>query len=292
MTPYLSLLSHCLETGVRQKNRTNVDTLMIPGGMMQFDLAEGFPILTTKRIAFASVVGETIGFIRGYDNARDFRQLKCMYWDKNANQNKTWLDNPYRQGEDDLGRIYGVQWRNWGGADDTPTAKRGFDQLRRLLQMIENDPTSRRLIVTAWNPIELHLMALPPCHLLFQILIEQEKRRMHMTMTMRSCDMFLGVPMNITSYALLLSLIAMVTGYEPGKLTMFLSDVHIYVNHIDQVKEQLKREPKPRPRLVFSDAIAMDNDWPTVKILESIEPWDISLSGYDPHPAIKGEMAV
>jgi thymidylate synthase len=292
MRHYLNLLEHCLRTGVRQKNRTGVDTIMIPGGMMQFDLSEGFPVLTTKRIAFASVVGETIGFIRGYNNAEQFRKLKCMYWDANANVNKTWLGNPYRKGPDDLGRIYGVQWRHWGGSSREGDV--GFDQLAKLLQTIDKDPTSRRMVVTAWNPVELHLMALPPCHLMFQVLIAQEARKMHMCMTMRSADMFLGVPMNITSYALLLSLLAMVTGYDPGKLTIFLADLHIYENHVGQVLEQLARTPKSLPQLEIEEEILgfIKEKVSPLRILEAIEPYHVRLRGYESHPPIKAEMAV
>lgn len=288
MRAYLELLGQCLNHGRRQKNRTGIDTIMIPGGMMQFDFEDGFPILTTKKIAFGQVVGETLSFIRGYTSAAQFRSMGCTWWDANANKNKTWLENPYRKGEDDLGRIYGYQWRHWGGSEFNP----GLDQLRRLLDTIKKDPTSRRMIVTAWNPVELHLMALPPCHWGFQILVEQETHKLHMTMNMRSCDMFLGVPMNITSYALLLAMIAMVTGYEPGKLTMFLSDVHIYENHVDQVKIQLKRWPKARPLLIFGDGVSIDNDWHPVKVLEQIMPGDIRLMGYNPDDPIKAEMAV
>lgn len=292
MRQYLNLLEHCLRTGVRQKNRTGVDTIMIPGGMMQFDLSEGFPVLTTKRVAFKSVLGETLGFLRGYTSAEQFRKLGCNYWDVNANVNKTWLGNPYRKGTDDLGFIYGWQWRHWGGSSREGDV--GFDQLARLLKMIKDDPTSRRMIITAWNPVELHLMALPPCHLLFQVLIAQEARKMHMTMYMRSADMFLGVPMNITSYALLLSMICMVTGYDPGKLTIFLADLHIYENHVGQVLEQLSRHPKPLPQLEVEEEILgfIKEKVSPLKILEAIEPYHIRLIGYESHPPIKAEMAV
>lgn len=288
MQSYLQLLKQTFNQGTRQKNRTGIDSFMIPGGMMQFDLANGFPILTTKRVAFRQVVGELLGFIRGYSNAEDFRRLGCHVWDANANKNTQWLENPYRKGNDDLGRIYGVQWRDWNGTDGRSD---GFDQLRRALELLKQDPTSRRNIVTAWNPTELHVMSLPPCHLLFQLLVEQGRGALHMTMYMRSCDMFIGVPFNISSYALLLALIAKATGYEPGRLTMFLADVHIYENHLDQVKLQLTREPRSRPMLNIVKSDPADFRSP-IAWLENIDPGEIELEGYDPHPPIKGEMAV
>lgn len=297
MIPYLRLLDECWRSGVRQKNRTGVDTIMIPGGMMQFNMDEGFPILTTKKVNFDAVKAELIGFIRGYTSAADFRKLGCKIWDANANENKPWLMNPYRKGEDDLGRIYGAQWRAWRHAvkTDPPSHYQAshqvaeMDQLANALELVRGDPTSRRIIVGAWNPGETHQMALPPCHLLWQLLVEQEKKKLHMTMYMRSCDMFLGVPFNISSYALLLSLIAKVMGYAPGKLTMFLADVHIYENHLDQVKEQRARTPRSRPTL------HVDHDnWGETPLqwLETIDPGDISLIDYDPHPPIKAAMAV
>lgn len=290
MRAYLDLLAQVMNNGTRQKNRTGIDTLMIPGGMMQFDLQLGFPILTTKRVAFNQVKGELLAFIRGYTNAADFRKLGCTIWDANANQNKAWLANPQRLGTDDLGRIYGAQWREWlarGEGLDTEH----IDQLKRALTMIEKDPTSRRIIVSAWNPGELDEMALPPCHLLYQFLVQQEGTKLHMTMYMRSCDMFLGVPFNISSYALLLSLVAYVMGYDPGTLTMFLADVHVYENHFSQVALQLNRTPRHRPTLLV-DAKSKRASGDPIQWLESIEPIDIDLEGYDPEPAIHGEMAV
>lgn len=293
MKSYLDLLAQCYHTGVRQQNRTGIDTFMIPGGMMQFDLAQGFPILTTKRVPFRMVVAELLGFIRGYTNASDFRKLGCKIWDANANENKDWLKNPHRHGVDDLGRIYGAQWRRWNRVDRYPGGEvfvAPLDQLARALDTIEKDPTSRRIIVSAWRPDELDQMALPPCHLLYQFLVTQLDRRLHMTMTMRSCDMFLGVPFNISSYALLLSLVARVTGYEVGTLTMFLADVHVYENHLDQVKEQLNRAPLLRPKLRLE--VFTDNSLSAIDLLERAEPGDIDLLEYAPHPAIRGEMAV
>ena len=295
MNPYLGLLGHCLQNGVRQKNRTGIDTFFLPGEAIQFDLRVGFPILTTKEVNFKAVVAELIGFIRGANSAKDFRDLGTKIWDVNANDPRAnggkWINSPYRFGPDHLGRIYGQQWRRWLGVDSQTLRPRVVDQLGEALRLINEDPTSRRIVVSAWQPAELDQMALPPCHLLFQFLVEQQARRLHLCMYQRSCDLFLGVPFNISSYALLLSMVALVTGYEAGNLSMMLADCHIYENHVDQVKEQLTRKPKPRPKLMFSDAISMDNSWPAIQVLESIEPKDIWLEGYDPHPPIKAEMA-
>lgn len=305
MYPYLSLLQQCREDGVRQKNRTGIDTFMIPGGMMQYHLGDGFPILTTKKINFRSIAGELIAFIRGAQSAADFRKLGSKIWDANANDNKPWLANPNRKGTDDLGRIYGVQWRRW----EAPRFVKGhhegkewvsaqwetrqIDQLKNVLEKLKSDPTDRRMIVSAWNPGEIHLMALPPCHLLWQLLVGQEKHELHMTMYMRSCDMFLGVPFNISSYALLLSLIARVTGYTPGLLTMFLADVHIYENHLAQVDEQLDRQCRYRPKLGWDHGSVPSYVDDQLAWLSHVEP-DVNffLEGYDPAPAIKGDMAV
>lgn len=299
MNPYLELLQECREDGIRQKNRTGVDTFMIPGGMMKFDCSEAFPIVTTKKVAFNQVKGELIGFIRGYTNAADFRRLGCTIWDANANDPKgnggKWFGSIHRKGEDDLGHIYGWQWRNWAAStlvEDDGRPSYHVDQLKRLLHSIIHDPTSRRMIVNAWRPDELHMMALPPCHLLYQVLLEQDTRKLHMTMYQRSCDMFLGVPFNISSYALLLCLIAKATGCVPGQLTMFLADVHIYENHLAQVDEQLSRAPKQLPRLWINyDEETRQTSTP-LQFMEDVGPEHIVLGGYESHPPIKAPMAV
>lgn len=293
MKTYLDLLRQCRDRGVRQKNRTGVDTLMVPGGMMQFDLSHGFPILTTKRVAFRSVVAELLGFIRGYTSAAQFRELGTGIWDANANKNEQWLKNSNRLGTDDLGRIYGWQWRHWQAYDHVVSALLEIDQLAGAIKKIKENPEDRRNIVTAWNPGELHRMALPPCHLLYQFLVGQLDRQLHMTMYMRSCDMFLGVPFNIASYGLLLSLVAQVTGYAPGTLTMFLADVHIYENHLAQVDEQLGRQTLELPELVVDSPNSIGaTAAQAVEWLENLQTDRVSLKGYEPHPPIKAEMAV
>lgn len=264
---------------------------MIPGGMLQFDMNDGFPIITTKKVNFKAIAAELCGFLRGYMSAADFRSLGTKIWDANANKNETWLKSLYRTGKDDLGRIYGAQWRTWHGGDRTPDAN--VDQLYEALLGIMHDPTSRRIIVTAWNPSELKLMALPPCHLLWQVLIEQNTHRLHLCMYQRSCDMFLGVPFNISSYALLLHLLSITTGYQPGTLTMFLADVHVYENHFEQVDEQLKRQPKALPYLQCTKQEPTENSALTrLQWLETILPKDLTLINYDYWPELKAPMAV
>jgi len=305
MKPYLDLLRATRGGGARQRNRTGIDTLMIPGCMMQFDLADGFPILTTKAVNFKSVAAELVGFVRGYDNADAFAELGTKIWNANANENRAWLENPNRRGAGDLGRVYGVQWRRWrsprdvpGGPDadgrgwtDSGTKVEEIDQLRRALDTLMRDPTSRRNIVTAWNPGELDRMALPPCHLIYQFIVGQEKNKLHMTMYMRSCDMFLGVPFNISSYALLLSIVAYAVRMNPGKLTMFLADCHVYVNHLEQVDEQLSREPRNLPGLLIAAPFRTDDVEP-IAWLEAFRPVEAVLVDYRPHPPIRAEMAL
>lgn len=295
MKQYLNLLSDVLSNGVRQSNRTGIDTLTIPGAMLKFDMSKGFPAMTTKRLAWKQVVGELIGFMRGTTNASDFRALGCTIWDANANQNQQWLDNPNRIGEDDLGCIYGSMWRCWPNAnwneyqlDDRPSQ---VDQLANALDQVRNNPESRRIIVTAWNPSELDKMALPPCHLLFQLLPHKSTKKLHMVMYQRSCDMFLGVPFNIASYALLLHIISALTDYTPGTLTMMLADVHIYINHLEQVAEQLDRQPSTLPELQMCLPI-QTNERTLDNFLDSICPDDFTLINYVPQAAIKAPMAV
>lgn len=286
MRQYLDLLNKVLLEGEWQDNRTKIPTKRLDGAMMQFDLSKGFPAVTTKQLAFKAVKGELLGFIRGYDNAAAFRNVGCNVWDQNANENEDWLKNEHRKGLDDLGRIYGQQWRGW--YHDTCGR---VDQLKNAINEIIKNPTSRRIIVSAWNPADLDKMALPPCHMLFQLLVNVEKKTISMCMYQRSCDMFLGVPFNIASYALLLELICLVTGYRASVLTMFMADVHIYKNHMEQVVEQLNRPTKQLPKLVLCDSITGRHSDPT-KQLELIMPSDIMLINYEHHPAIKAEMAV
>lgn len=292
MKQYLDLMQNILINGSWQDNRTGVRTKMLPGAMLKFDLREGFPAVTTKKLYYGAVVGELLGFLRGYDNAHEFNRLGCKVWDANSNA-EAWIKSAHYRthslafGFDNveavgyLGRIYGVQWRQWLTAHNEY-----LDQIANLIEQIKTNPTSRRLLVTAWRPDELHEMALPPCHYAFQIIIEQQSRTMHLLWNQRSCDMFLGVPFNIASYATLLHILAHVTGYQVGTLTGFLADVHIYENHLDQVCEQLSREPRPLPSLRISQRHGCT--WS----VDSIEPHDIRLENYTHHEPLSASMAV
>ena len=292
MRQYLELLSKVLTEGTWQNNRTGIPTIRMDGAMLQFNLADGFPAVTTKKLAFGQVKGELLGFIRGYSNAEQFRKLGCNVWDANANKNTAWLNNPNRRGKDDLGRVYGVQWREWIGDKYMTLDSISIDQLANAVNLICDDPTNRRIIVSAWNPSDMDKMALPPCHMMFQFLVDVNTNELSMCMYQRSCDLFLGIPFNIASYALLLELVAQATNRIPGRLTMFLADVHIYENHIEQVKLQLAREPLPLPELEL-DILGSDVVFTKrMKFLDNIEPRHIQLVGYEHHEAIKGDMAV
>jgi thymidylate synthase len=286
MKQYLKLLERVLEEGKWQGNRTGIPTKRIEGAMLEFNLKEGFPAVTTKKLAWKNVVGELLGFIRGYTDAEMFRELGCKVWDQNANENEAWLANRNRVGKDDLGRIYGAQWRNW----TIPYSSQTIDQLANAVHDVMFNPTSRRIIVTAWNPGEMDLMALPPCHMTYQLLVDVDANEVSLCMYQRSCDLFLGIPFNIASYALLLEMIAAATGKNVGKLVMFLADVHIYQNHMEQVLEQLKREPLPLPQLKIKD-VFFNSSIGLNRMLEA-EPDDFTLENYVSHLPIKAEMAV
>ncbi len=276
---YLNLLEKVLEHGDDVPDRTNTGCRTIKGSMFDFDLKKGFPLLTTKKMYTKQLVGELLGFIRGYDNAEDFRSLGCTLWDDNANKDAGWLSNPNRKGEDDLGRIYGVQWRRWNNE---------FDQLEVLTHKLENNPYDRRMIVTAYNPSDVTQMSLPPCHMFFQCGIENGNELV-VNMYQRSCDMFLGVPYNIASYALLNHLLAEASGLKPGRLIMSLFDVHLYSNHLEQAKEQLTRIPLPFCDVEIPKREAAPNP---IEYLEVLSPEDIIFLNYQSHSPIKAPMAV
>ncbi len=280
MKQYLTLLQDVLENGTRQANRTGIDAISLPGAMMKFDLRNGFPIVTTKRLAWAACKGELISFLRGYTNAADFRRMGCKFWDQNANENKAWLANPNRKGEDDLGQIYGAMWRKYPAGYGT-----FIDQVQVAIETIKKDPTSRRIIIDAWRPDMFHKMALPPCHVMYQFIVNVEDNTLNLCMYQRSCDMFLGVPMNISSAALFLCMMSEITGYRPGVFTHFLADAHIYVNHVDQVKEQLTRKPFNLPDLLVGGR----ERWDTI---EDFEPQHLYFKNYLHHDPIYAPMAV
>lgn len=264
MEAYLSLLRHVREKGILKTDRTGTGTLSVFGWQMRFDLSEGFPLVTTKKIHLKSVIHELLWFLQGNSNIQYLKDNGVSIWDE-------WADE---QGE--LGPVYGVQWRKW----PLPNGQT-IDQLRELIELIKNKPDSRRMIVTAWNPAEISKMALPPCHALFQFAVEGN--RLSCQLYQRSADIFLGVPFNIASYALLTHMIAQVTGYEPGYFIHTLGDAHIYLNHLEQTDLQLSRTPRSLPKLSLN---------PEVKDLFSFQYEDIKVIGYDPWPAISAPISV
>lgn len=323
MKQFQDLVRLILETGSWEDNRTGIRTLCIPGAMMRFDLLEGFPAVTTKKLAFKSVVGELVGFLRASRSAADFRALGCKVWDQNANENEQWLANPFRLGEDDLGPVYGVQWRKWPAYKLIDAAnhrqighaiRRGFrfvakvkdegkdkvllykaiDQLRECLDTIIKDPGSRRILFHGWNCAELDGIALPACHLLYQFIPNTTTKEISLCLYLRSNDIGLGTAFNLAESAALLHLVGRLTGYTPRWLTYFIGSAHIYENHIPMLEEQLKREPYPLPQLVLADRIPsyaetgmFEPEW-----LEKIEPSDFGLVGYQHHAPITAPMAV
>jgi thymidylate synthase len=261
---YLDLLRHVLDHGTRKDDRTGTGTLSVFGYQMRFDLAERFPLVTTKKIHTKSVIHELLWFIQGSTNVRYLQDNGVSIWNEWANP------------EGELGPVYGYQWRSWPAPDG-----RHIDQLAQVVEQIRRDPNSRRLIVSAWNVADIPRMALAPCHAFFQFYVADG--RLSCQMYQRSADIFLGVPFNIASYALLNLMVAQVTGLKPGELVITLGDAHLYVNHLDQAREQLTRTPKPLPIVRLN---------PAVRDLFAFRYEDFVLEGYDPHPAIKAPIAV
>jgi len=279
---YCELVRNILNNGFMKYNkRTGKGCLTLHGVMCKYNLEYGeFPALTTKKLLFGPMVGELIGFLRGADNAKDFRDLGCNFWNENANTSSHWLNNPNRKGEDDLGRIYGVQARNWINSDGE-----AVDQLASVIERIKNRDDDRRLIVSHWNPGELHKMALPPCHKDYQFSIKNDSI-LELSVTQRSNDVPLGTPMNIASYALLLLIICRITGLRPGVLTHFMIDTHIYEDQIELIEEQISRKPYAPPRVVMNSEINSLRDLETW-----VTPEDFKLIGYEHRPAIKFPFA-
>jgi thymidylate synthase len=264
MKTYLDLLRHVRLHGARKDDRTGTGTLSVFGYQMRFDLAERFPLLTTKKVHVKSVIHELLWFLQGSTNVEYLRAHGVTIWDE-------WAD---AKGE--LGPVYGSQWRSW------PTPDGGhIDQIADVVAQIKKNPHSRRLIVTAWNPADVPKMALAPCHALFQFYVNN--RRLSCQLYQRSADVFLGVPFNIASYALLTLMVAQVTGLKPGEFVHTLGDAHLYLNHLEQADEQLSRTPRPLPLLQLN---------PAVKDLFAFRYEDFTLQGYDPHPAIRAPIAV
>ncbi|MGE0875710.1 MAG: thymidylate synthase [Burkholderiales bacterium] len=261
---YLDLLAHVLAHGAQKTDRTGTGTLSVFGAQMRFGLADGFPLLTTKKLHLKSIIYELLWFLRGDTNVKWLQDRGVTIWDE-------WAD---AAGE--LGPVYGYQWRHWRTPDG-----REIDQIRDVVQQIRDKPDSRRHIVTAWNPADVDRMALPPCHALFQFYVANG--RLSCQMYQRSADLFLGVPFNIASYALLTLMVAQVTGNAPGDFVITLGDAHLYLNHTAQAREQLSRAPRPFPRMKLN---------PAVRDLFVFDYADFALEGYDPHPGIRAPIAV
>lgn len=264
MKQYLTLLREILDNGVDKSDRTGTGTRSVFGYQMRFNLADGFPLLTTKKVHLKSIIHELLWFVKGDTNVRYLQENGVRIWNEWADENG------------DLGHIYGYQWRSW------PDYRGGhIDQIKEAVETIKNNPDSRRIIVSAWNVADLDNMNLPPCHAFFQFYVAGG--RLSLQLYQRSADSFLGVPFNIASYALLLMMMAQVTGLEPGDFIHTLGDAHIYNNHFEQVNLQLQRTPRPLPRMVLN---------PDVKDIFGFRYEDFRLEGYDPWPAIKGKVSV
>ena len=278
---YLEALDAVITNGTDTENRTGVNTRSLFGYQMRFDLSEGFPALTTKRLAWRAAVSELLWFLEGSTDER--RLCEIQHGTRDPAKNTIWRANADKQGRElgytntdtvkELGPVYGSQWRNFAG----------MDQIEWLIQEIKLNPSSRRLIVSAWNPAEIHLMALPPCHTLFQFSVQRGK--LSCQLYQRSVDSFLGLPFNIASYSLLTHMIAQITGYKVGEFIHTSGDLHIYHNHFDAVREQLTRSPRTVPTLRMPEFQSLNS-------LLQTAPDDYVLEGYDPHPAIKAPMAV
>ena len=264
MEQYHQLLRLVLEKGRFKSDRTGTGTHSVFGAQERFDLRDGFPLVTTKKVHLRSIIHELLWFLKGETNVGYLRDNKVTIWDE-------WADE-----EGNLGRVYGAQWRDWRKPDGS-----SIDQIGEVVAQIRANPDSRRLVVSAWNPGELNLMALAPCHALFQFYVQDGE--LSCQLYQRSADLFLGVPFNIASYALLTMMVAQVTGLKPGEFVHTFGDLHLYSNHLDQAREQLARECRQLPRMVLN---------PAVKNLEDFRFEDFTLEGYDPHPAIKAEISI
>lgn len=264
MQQYLSLLNRILTEGVTKTDRTGTGTMSVFGNQMRFNLADGFPLLTTKKLHLKSIIYELLWFLRGDTNVHYLQEHGVRIWNEWADENG------------DLGPVYGHQWRSW------PDYNGGtIDQIQNVLDLIRNHPDSRRMIVSAWNPAEVEQMALPPCHCLFQFYVADGK--LSLQLYQRSADTFLGVPFNIASYALLLQMMAQVSGLEPGDFIHTTGDTHLYLNHLDQARLQLTRTPRPLPKMRLN---------PDVKNLFDFHYEDFQLEGYDPWPHISAQVSV
>ncbi len=281
MKAYLDLLRHVRQTGEVRKDRTGVGTLGIFGAQLRFDLAEGFPLVTTKKVHTKSIIQELLWFLAGRTDNAWLTERGVSIWNEWATAEQC---AKFGRGEGELGPVYGHQWRNFGAtkkADGTYNSD-GVDQIKLLIEQLKKNPASRRHLVTGWNPLEADKVALPPCHTLYQFHVSTDNR-LSCQLYQRSADLFLGVPFNIASYSLLTHMIAQVTGLKPGHFVHTFGDAHIYSNHLEQVDLQCSREPRPLPRLILN---------PEIKDLFDFKYEDITIEGYDPHPGIKAPVAI
>lgn len=313
---FLALMTDVHQTGQYKPNRTGVGTFAKVGAMLQFDLREGFPAVTGKRLAFKPVVGELMGFFRGCQSAAEFRALGCNVWNQNANETPSWLANPFRKGEDDLGPIYGAQWTAWEDtkiarspaelqrfeaagyrliAQDTSagiyTVQRHINQLEAALRLLMTDPFNRRIIVNGWNSAVLDQVALPCCHIAYQFVVLPDNT-LHSTLWIRSNDLFLGQPFNAASLGLFTHVMARLSGYRAATCSIFITDAHLYENHVEPMQQQLKNSLFEAPRLHISEEVkplASVDEIPGV--FTRLEPRHFELVGYESHGAIKAPMA-
>ncbi len=266
MKTYLQLLQDVLDNGEKRQDRTGVGTLSCFGAQSRYNLQDGFPLVTTKKLYLRAIIHELLWFLKGDTNIRYLNENRVTIWDE-------WADK-----DGDLGRVYGAQWTDWRKPDGG-----SVNQIDEVINSIKTNPASRRHIVCAWNPGELHMMALPPCHAFFQFYVNESRGTLSCQLYQRSADLFLGVPFNIASYALLTMMVAQVCNLKPGDFVHTFGDLHIYLNHIEQVKLQLEREPRPLPVMQIN---------PAVKNIRDFVYEDFELTGYDPHPSIKAPIAV
>ena len=266
MKQYLELLQHVIENGQFRDDRTGTGTYSVFGAQQRFDLRDGFPCLTTKKLHLRSIIHELLWFLNGDTNIKYLNENRVTIWDE-------WADE-----DGDLGRVYGAQWTDW----KTPEGG-SINQIEQVIDQIKNNPTSRRLMVSAWNPGELHLMTLPPCHSLFQFYVNTDRGELSCQLYQRSADLFLGVPFNIGSYALLTMMVAQACDLKPGDFVHTFGDLHLYANHIEQTKLQLTREPRELPTMRIN---------PDVKAIDAFTFDDFELYDYDPHPTIKAPISV
>ena len=281
MNAYLDLLRHVRQTGEVRKDRTGVGTLGIFGAQLRFDLAQGFPLVTTKKVHTKSIIQELLWFLAGRTDNAWLTERGVSIWNEWATAEQC---AKFGRGEGELGPVYGHQWRNFGAtkkADGTYNSD-GVDQIKLLIEQLKKNPASRRHLITGWNPLEADKVALPPCHTLYQFHVSTDNR-LSCQLYQRSADLFLGVPFNIASYSLLTHMIAQVTGLKPGHFVHTFGDAHIYSNHLEQVDLQCSRDTRPLPRLILN---------PEIKDLFDFKYEDITIEGYDPHPGIKAPVAI